>query len=118
MTRKMEDPQSHSPWASLLVVTWKYLSLKPGFSKFPFNFITVWPNCHTSYRPGDVFISYSDALVHRVSHWTMPDKPNFQDEVTPGRIGSVFYFPEQSLEELKDRPKGWAQDTAHGHAAL
>lgn len=36
------------------------------------------------------------------------------DQITPGRIGSVFFFPRESLAQLQGKPKNWARDTAYG----
>jgi hypothetical protein len=37
-----------------------------------------------------------------------------QQKITPGRIGSVFFFPSPSYDILKDKKKGWAYQTAFG----
>jgi hypothetical protein len=36
------------------------------------------------------------------------------DLVTPGRVGSVFFFPHQSLAALEGKPKNWARNTGYG----
>ena len=37
-----------------------------------------------------------------------------QQAITPGRIGSVFFFPEASYDILKDKRPGWGYQTAFG----
>jgi hypothetical protein len=34
--------------------------------------------------------------------------------ITPGRIGSVFFFPEASFKILENKPLGWGQKTGFG----
>jgi hypothetical protein len=36
------------------------------------------------------------------------------ENVTPGRIGNVFFFPAPSFELLKDKPPLWGQVTGFG----
>jgi hypothetical protein len=40
-----------------------------------------------------------------------------EDRFTPGRIGSVFFFPEQSFEILKDKPENWFKNTPAGSSS-
>jgi hypothetical protein len=42
---------------------------------------------------------------------------NTGDDLTPGRIGTVFFFPEPSFEILKDKPAGWGALTDYGRWA-
>jgi len=37
-----------------------------------------------------------------------------EEKITPGRIGSVFFFPRNSLNVLQGKPKRWAYKTAFG----
>ena len=37
-----------------------------------------------------------------------------QQAITPGRIGSVFFFPEASYKILEDKSPGWGYQTAFG----
>ena len=67
-----------------------------------------------SYGPGDVIISFADQLAHRVSRWTPePSKVKCDDtdetpaQLTPGRVGSVFYTHKNVLEYLKDKKPDW-----------
>ncbi|KAF9470463.1 hypothetical protein BDN70DRAFT_821347, partial [Pholiota conissans] len=66
-----------------------------------------------TYDPGSVFIFFSSNLYHKVNTF----KPKVQTaeqakvNITPGRIGSVFFFPKQSYKVLKDKPKDWARQT-------
>jgi len=36
------------------------------------------------------------------------------EKITPGRIGSVFFFPSASYKVLKDKRPGWGYETAFG----
>lgn len=36
------------------------------------------------------------------------------DKLTPGRIGHVFFFPQESLKQLEGKEKGWARKTNYG----
>jgi hypothetical protein len=36
------------------------------------------------------------------------------EKITPGRIGTVFFFPRNSLEILKGKPARWGYETAFG----
>ena len=67
------------------------------------------------YAPGDVLISFSGALPHRVSEWKVPKNSRFLDDgLTPGRISTVMFFPKTSLTLLEDCPPRWGLDTAFG----
>jgi hypothetical protein len=37
-----------------------------------------------------------------------------RENITPGRIGTVFFFPEASYEILKDKRRNWGYETAFG----
>jgi len=37
-----------------------------------------------------------------------------KENMTPGRIGTVMFFPEHSYEILKDKPAGWGKATNFG----
>lgn len=65
------------------------------------------------YSPGHVCIFLSGAIFHAVSHWTAKEMGK-DDLVTPGRVGSVFFFPHQSLAALEGKPKNWARNTGYG----
>lgn len=52
-------------------------------------------------------------MYHRVAHWR-PLKHTDPTELTPGRIGSVSFFPKESFNQLKTRPAGWGARTAYG----
>jgi hypothetical protein len=34
--------------------------------------------------------------------------------ITPGRIGSVFFFPQESFKILENKPPKWGQKTGFG----
>jgi hypothetical protein len=36
------------------------------------------------------------------------------EAITPGRIGSVFFFHKDSLEILRGKPKYWGRETNYG----
>lgn len=62
------------------------------------------------------FFFFSSDLYHKVSTF----KPNIQTQkqkgnnVTPGRIGTVMFFPKDSYSILQGKPKGWAKQTDYG----
>ena len=67
------------------------------------------------YASGDVLISFAGALPHRVSEWRVSNGDNTLEEgLTPGRIASVFFFPENSLHLLKNKLPMWGKSTAYG----
>lgn len=37
-----------------------------------------------------------------------------EENLTPGRIGTVMFFPQESYEILKDKPPGWGKATNFG----
>jgi hypothetical protein len=68
------------------------------------------------YRPGDVCIFFSSIIYHKVSRF-YPSKQTptqAEENITPGRIGSVFFFPSPSYDVLKDKEEGWGYKTAFG----
>ncbi|KAF8677824.1 hypothetical protein AX14_004777 [Amanita brunnescens Koide BX004] len=68
-----------------------------------------------SYKSGDVCLFESSHIWHKVAPFSpTPHDPNRKDGLTPGRISTVFFFPEASYDILKDKPKGWADATNHG----
>lgn len=77
------------------------------FPQFPSKF---------SYDPGHVCIFYSSIIFHKVAAF----KPEAQtasqaaQNLTPGRIGSVFFFPKDSYCILADKSPGWGFKTAFG----
>lgn len=85
-------------------------------------FVSLSLNSHDSseatvrYEPGAVCISLSASLYHAVEKWhPIPCPPELQvDNITPGRIGTVFFFPEKSLQTLEGKPPGWMRETAGG----
>jgi hypothetical protein len=50
-----------------------------------------------------------------VSDWE-PTVKRLGDPLTPGRIGHVFFFPKESLTQLKGKTKDWGIDTIYGRA--
>jgi hypothetical protein len=61
-------------------------------------------------------ISFSSLL----GHWVAPWRPKVQtvemqeEGITPGRIGTVFFFPKDSLQNLVGKAPNWAATTALG----
>ncbi|KAK7018053.1 hypothetical protein VNI00_018426 [Paramarasmius palmivorus] len=65
------------------------------------------------YNPTTVAAFCASRLFHTVGEWSaLPMK--LSDTTTPGRVGTVFYFPQTSLDILKDKPPQWAINTAFG----
>ncbi|KAL0066105.1 hypothetical protein AAF712_006937 [Marasmius tenuissimus] len=65
------------------------------------------------YRPGDLVLLYANKIWHTIDFWKAT-KMNKHHNTTPGRVGTVFFFPTRSLEGLLDKEAGWAADTMHG----
>ena len=69
-----------------------------------------------SYGPGDLCVFYSSYIYHKVSKFF----PKVQTEeeriqkITPGRIGSVYFFPKESFKVLDGKPKLWGRRTGFG----
>ncbi|KAH8101944.1 hypothetical protein BXZ70DRAFT_1018342 [Cristinia sonorae] len=68
------------------------------------------------YQPGDVFISYTGVIAHRVAPWvaTPVSAEAAKFGVTPGRIGTVYMENQVSFQVLKDKPAGWGRKTSYG----
>lgn len=68
------------------------------------------------YAPGDFCIFFSSAIYHKVAPFSPLPQTAEQAalNITPGRIGSVFFFPKQSLEILREKPPRWGYQTAFG----
>lgn len=68
------------------------------------------------YSPGDLAIFYSSDIFHKVNTFTpMEQSLSAQrQDIMPGRIGTVFFFPKASYEILEDKPSGWGYQTAFG----
>jgi hypothetical protein len=68
------------------------------------------------YLPGDVCIFYSSRVLHLVD--TFYPLPQTQEEkaqkLTPGRIGSVFFFPKASFMWLQGKGPNWGVKTGFG----
>ncbi|KAJ7710664.1 hypothetical protein B0H17DRAFT_1123782 [Mycena rosella] len=68
------------------------------------------------YTPGDLCLSFARALYHGVEEWEpLPvDEKDILNKLIPGRISTVFFFPQSSLSTLEDKAAGWSRDTAGG----
>ncbi|KAJ8083275.1 hypothetical protein PM082_009147 [Marasmius tenuissimus] len=65
------------------------------------------------YKPGTVIVFRASKIFHTVGHWeALP--MTMEDGITPGRIGTVFFFPESSLDEPQGKEPGWALKTNYG----
>jgi len=58
-------------------------------------------------------IFLSGQLYHSVSEWK-PGKLAAGDDVTPGRVGNVFFFPKASFDKLHGKPAKWNKRTMTG----
>ncbi|KAJ6612994.1 hypothetical protein B0H10DRAFT_259094 [Mycena sp. CBHHK59/15] len=65
------------------------------------------------YRPGTMAAFYADCTIHSVGDWEAV-RMEKNDEMTPGRIGTVFYIPQSSAEALGDKEPGWGLKTNYG----
>jgi hypothetical protein len=70
----------------------------------------------TRYKAGHVCIFYSSTIFHKVAKFEpLPQtESQGQQKITPGRIGSVFFFPQASYEILEGKPPQWRYRTAFG----
>ncbi|KAF8057189.1 hypothetical protein FPV67DRAFT_1430549, partial [Lyophyllum atratum] len=68
-----------------------------------------------SYRLGHMCFFAASKIFHAVARWT-PKEAKPGDELTPGRIGTVFFTPSLTLETMKDKEPGWSVKTAMGRA--
>ena len=68
------------------------------------------------YGPGHLCIFFSSSLYHKVGKWVakMQTSEMKKKRLTPGRIGTVLFFPKDSLRLLEDKPEGWASKTSFG----
>jgi hypothetical protein len=55
-------------------------------------------------------------MFHKVSKFqpVIQTGSEAEQKITPGRIGSVFFFPVASYDILKDKRPGWGYQTAYG----
>ncbi|KAL0059543.1 hypothetical protein AAF712_013688 [Marasmius tenuissimus] len=65
------------------------------------------------YRPGDILLLYANYIWHTIDEWKST-KMTRSHTTTPGRIGTVFFFPSKSLDYLEDKEAGWGKDTMYG----
>ena len=77
--------------------------------------IDGWIDIHR-YKAGHVCIFYSSIIFHKVAKFvplaqTQEDKAH---SITPGKIGSVFFFPAASYQILKGKPAKWGYRTGFG----
>lgn len=90
-----------------------YLSLEPNLSMYIF-FFNIWILNHLRYSVGHVAIFFAGKLLHKVADWTpAPMAPNSRN-LTPGRVGNVFFFPRGSLRLLKGKEPNWSHKTGGG----
>jgi len=75
-----------------------------------------WPTISVSYESSSVCLFYGGILFHKVARWTATVQTRKQqaENITPGRIGNVFFFPTPSLDVLKGKPPLWGQVTSFG----
>ncbi|KAK7015246.1 hypothetical protein R3P38DRAFT_2518770, partial [Favolaschia claudopus] len=66
-----------------------------------------------SYRQGDIIIFMSGLLYHTVGTWKSGSHIS-SNGITPGRVSHVFFFPQASFNELKDKPGSWMVATMAG----
>nr|GAT45937.1 predicted protein [Mycena chlorophos] len=68
------------------------------------------------YQRGDLFLSYSDSVLHALDDWTptLPPWHMAERRVTPGRFSHVFFFPQQAYDVLEGKAKGWLLSSEGG----
>ncbi|KAJ7049599.1 hypothetical protein C8F01DRAFT_731431 [Mycena amicta] len=69
--------------------------------------------CKFSYRCGHIGFGYYGALYHCVERWEPVPPPEHlaKHGVTSGRMSTVFFSPQRSLEALKDKVEFWLVDS-------
>ncbi|KAL0063592.1 hypothetical protein AAF712_009513 [Marasmius tenuissimus] len=73
----------------------------------------IIPQFKTKLWPGDLVLIYANSIWHTVDIWEATEMSRNQ-VTTPSCIGTVFFFPSRSLNQLKDKEAGWAADIMHG----
>ena len=120
--RLHKDQNDIGPSASFEVR--KYTGAEMLFPQLKAKFSYVYPH-YLSYKhwkllprydPGHVCIFYSSKIFHKVAkfHPAVQTSSEAEQSITPGRIGSVFFFPSASYHILKDKREGWGYQTAFG----
>jgi len=92
----------------------KFSSLNPKRNFCEFQFLSYnFSSFANRYEPGSVCIFYSSMTYHQVARFTPPPQTQEQkvDNITPGRIGTVMFFPEPIYHLLKGTEVGWARQT-------
>jgi len=114
----MLDHRYPFPLDNSLVEKWCFRSWTQSYSEQIHSVLITphgWLN-YLRYAPGDFCIFYSSVIYHQVAPF-IPDTQNTsqaEQRITPGRIGTVFFFPKNSLEVLQNKPKKWAYRTGFG----
>lgn len=72
------------------------------------------------YEPGAVCIFHASILYHKVAEFkpTLQTLAMKEEGITPGRIGTVMFFPEASRNLLKGKEKNWGRQTNFGKNVL
>ncbi|KAF8181987.1 hypothetical protein K438DRAFT_1601138 [Mycena galopus ATCC 62051] len=65
------------------------------------------------YRPRAMIALYADCTLHSLGDWQAV-RMEEGDEITPGRIGTVFYIPRAAADVLADKEPGWGLKTNYG----
>ncbi|KIL56340.1 hypothetical protein M378DRAFT_17157 [Amanita muscaria Koide BX008] len=69
-----------------------------------------------TYLPGHVCIFESADIWHKVATFQPSPHDPTRNGTTPGRISTVFFFPKDSYDILKDKEKGWGRLTNYGNS--
>jgi len=58
----------------------------------------------------------SGVLYHSIGDWAPTEIPQdlYRQNITPGRVGTVFFSPQASLKYLRGKPPRWAKRTMGG----
>ncbi|KAL0565144.1 hypothetical protein V5O48_016887 [Marasmius crinis-equi] len=73
----------------------------------------IIPQFKAKLLPGDLLLIHANKVWHVVDVWEAT-KMSKNHTTTPGRIGTVFFFPSDSLPHLEGREPGWGADTMFG----
>ncbi|KAF8325133.1 hypothetical protein F5887DRAFT_896617, partial [Amanita rubescens] len=67
-----------------------------------------------SYMSGHICFFRSAHLFHYVAKFFITPYHSGKHNTTPGRIGSVFFSPQESLDQLENKEPGWGSSKGFG----
>lgn len=62
-------------------------------------------------------MGHTDYLAHSLRKWTPVADPEEESwGISPGRVSTVFFFPQPSYDALEGKEEGWGKETVFGKA--